>query len=256
MLVDRSLDGDALRINFNISLPALSCEFATVDVTDIFGGSRRNVTKTVAKFPIGEDMARGRYRQYSGPDTHELNLVWEERPSPASGSATGIGVKGADPARLAALEAEGEHDAVHLTHATWSAYAERHAILVVNFYAPWCGWSRRLAPVYTETARQAHETLSRFADAEKVPLRFARVDCTREELLCRQHHVSGYPTIRVVRNGVDERKGRVDGRLVYEHENYYCDRTVEALLEYAMGLVKEHTGQALTGTAQDDIGKA
>ena len=37
MIVDRSAQGELLRINFNISFPALSCEFATLDVSDALG---------------------------------------------------------------------------------------------------------------------------------------------------------------------------------------------------------------------------
>ncbi|KAJ0264577.1 Protein disulfide-isomerase 5-3 [Hirschfeldia incana] len=37
VVVDKSADGDFLRIDFNISFPALSCEFASVDVSDVLG---------------------------------------------------------------------------------------------------------------------------------------------------------------------------------------------------------------------------
>ena len=37
LIVDRSAHGDLLRINFNISFPSLSCEFATLDVSDALG---------------------------------------------------------------------------------------------------------------------------------------------------------------------------------------------------------------------------
>ena len=37
MVVDRSAHGELLRINFNISFPSLSCEFATLDVSDALG---------------------------------------------------------------------------------------------------------------------------------------------------------------------------------------------------------------------------
>ena len=40
MIVDRSAQGELLRINFNISFPALSCEFATLDVSDALGTVR------------------------------------------------------------------------------------------------------------------------------------------------------------------------------------------------------------------------
>lgn len=37
LVVDRSAHGELLRINFNISFPAMSCEFATLDVSDALG---------------------------------------------------------------------------------------------------------------------------------------------------------------------------------------------------------------------------
>jgi hypothetical protein len=56
VVVDRSLDGDLMRINFNVSFPALSCEFASVDVGDAMGLNRYNLTKTVFKRPIDADL--------------------------------------------------------------------------------------------------------------------------------------------------------------------------------------------------------
>lgn len=40
LVVDRSRHGELLRINFNMSFPQLSCEFATVDVSDALGTVR------------------------------------------------------------------------------------------------------------------------------------------------------------------------------------------------------------------------
>ncbi|VVB00766.1 unnamed protein product [Arabis nemorensis] len=37
VIVDKSSDGDFVHIDFNISFPALSCEFASVDVSDVLG---------------------------------------------------------------------------------------------------------------------------------------------------------------------------------------------------------------------------
>jgi Endoplasmic Reticulum-Golgi Intermediate Compartment (ERGIC) len=58
LIVDRSLHGELLRINFNISFPALSCEFATLDISDALGLKRLNLTKTVRKAPIDGDSLR------------------------------------------------------------------------------------------------------------------------------------------------------------------------------------------------------
>lgn len=71
MVVDRSRPGELLRINFNLrsktrtllycefacsSFPALSCEFATLDVSDALGTKKLNLTKTVRKTPIDFDL--------------------------------------------------------------------------------------------------------------------------------------------------------------------------------------------------------
>ncbi|KAK8506414.1 hypothetical protein V6N12_034147 [Hibiscus sabdariffa] len=58
IVVDNSSDGDFLRIDFNISFPALSCEFASVDVSDVLGTNRLNITKTLRKFTIDPDLRR------------------------------------------------------------------------------------------------------------------------------------------------------------------------------------------------------
>jgi len=48
--------------------------------------------------------------------------------------------------------------------------------------------------------------------------------------LCRSHHIEGFPTIRVFRNGHDELS-------VNEHESYTGDRTIAALVSFAESLI-------------------
>jgi len=40
LVVDRSPQGDLLRLNFNVSFPSLPCEFASLDVSDALGTVR------------------------------------------------------------------------------------------------------------------------------------------------------------------------------------------------------------------------
>ncbi|KAG5546406.1 hypothetical protein RHGRI_018552 [Rhododendron griersonianum] len=64
VIVDKSSDGEFLRIDFNIRygvmtiilFPALSCEFASVDVSDVLGTNRLNITKTIRKYPIDSNL--------------------------------------------------------------------------------------------------------------------------------------------------------------------------------------------------------
>ena len=52
LVVDRSRHGELLRINFNMSFPQLSCEFATLDVSDALGTVR--ITKLIGQ-KLSED---------------------------------------------------------------------------------------------------------------------------------------------------------------------------------------------------------
>ncbi|KAL8098587.1 hypothetical protein AgCh_031388 [Apium graveolens] len=67
VVVDNSLDGDFLRINFNVSFPALSCEFASVDVNDVLGTNRLNITKEIRKYSIDQNLQRTRSGFENGP---------------------------------------------------------------------------------------------------------------------------------------------------------------------------------------------
>ena len=53
IVMDDSND-DMLQINFNITLPKLPCEYASVDVSDVLGTHRVNLTKNIRKWRVGE----------------------------------------------------------------------------------------------------------------------------------------------------------------------------------------------------------
>eukprot|EP00898_Chlorokybus_atmophyticus_P005598 jgi/Chlat1/6039/Chrsp4S06206 len=227
VVVDRSLDGDLLRINFNISFPALSVEFASLDVSDTLGTHRINLTKTVRKFPITSMLATvgGDVGDRPLPRVlHEDEELHED-----------IAVQGS-----AVLQ---------LDHRNFDIILKKTAVVLVNFYAPWCPWSRKLEPVWENAG---HLLLKKFP-ASDGRIRLAKVDCTEEAFLCTQHHIQGFPSVRVFRSGHDV-KGSEQGD--HEHESYHGARTSEAILAYAESLVPvPERRQALESTKQDDTKK-
>jgi protein disulfide isomerase family A protein 3 len=86
-------------------------------------------------------------------------------------------------------------DVIDLSDSTFADQVLKKEIILVEFYAPWCGHCKRLAPEY-ETAATAL-----LNNDPPVPL--AKVDCTEAgKDSCSKHGVSGYPTLKVFRNGV------------------------------------------------------
>ncbi|XVF77603.1 hypothetical protein PTKIN_Ptkin14bG0059200 [Pterospermum kingtungense] len=208
IIVDNSSDGDFLRIDFNISFPALSCEFASVDVSDVLGTNRLNITKTIRKFSIDPHLRPAGVEVLFGP---LLRLI-----------------KHGDEVDEGAVEAvEG---AMPLNGTSFNKFSQLYPILVVNFYAPWCNWSFRLKPSWDKAAKIIKERYDPEIDGR---ILLAKVDCTEEVDLCRRHHIQGYPSIRIFRKGSDVREDHGH----HEHESYYGDRDTETLVETMEGLV-------------------
>ncbi|EOA16467.1 hypothetical protein CARUB_v10004621mg [Capsella rubella] len=231
VIVDRSSDGDFLRLDFNISFPSLSCEFASLDVSDVLGTNRLNVTKTIRKFSIDSNMRPTGAEFHAGEVLSLIN----------HGDETGEEVA---------------EDSVSLTGRNFETFTHQFPILVVNFYAPWCYWCNLLKPSWEKAAKQIKERytiiLSFYKESIIVffPCNFlvfgrydpemdgrvivAKVDCTQEGDLCRRNHIQGYPSIRIFRKGSDLK----DDNAHHEHESYYGDRDTESLVKMVVSLVE------------------
>jgi thiol-disulfide isomerase/thioredoxin len=84
--------------------------------------------------------------------------------------------------------------------------------VVANFYAPWCPWCQRLEPTWEAVTTEVH---NRYPESDG-RIRFAKVDCTRVVELCRQHHITGFPSIRIYRKGSDD----ISVQGIHDHETY------------------------------------
>ncbi|KAM0842189.1 hypothetical protein ACQ4PT_058522 [Festuca glaucescens] len=104
-----------------------------------------------------------------------------------------------------------ETHVVLLAAANFSSFltARRHAM--VEFYAPWCGHCRALAPDYAAAAA-AHLA------AQQHDVALAKVDATEDAELAEKYGVQGFPTLLFFIDGV--------------HKEYSGERTKDAILAW------------------------
>jgi len=97
-------------------------------------------------------------------------------------------------------------DVIVLTDSTFEE-TTKQGVWLVEFYAPWCGHCKRLAPIWEE-----------LATAAKGKFNVAKVDCTVEKDVATKQGVRGFPTIKLLVNGVVH--------------DYKGERTLESFIKF------------------------
>ncbi|XP_060167269.1 probable protein disulfide-isomerase A6 [Lycium barbarum] len=102
-------------------------------------------------------------------------------------------------------------DVVVLTEENFEKEIGQDRAALVEFYAPWCGHCKKLAPEYEKLGAS-------FKKAKSVVI--AKVDCDEHKSVCSKYGVQGYPTIQWFPKGSLEPK------------KYEGARSAEALAEF------------------------
>jgi len=126
-------------------------------------------------------------------------------------------------------ELEGHHAIDLFTEArqpmeeVWLKQVNKYNVLIVNFYASWCYWSRRLKPIFEEAAVTIDEMTWVH---KKTSVKLVGIDCGEYKTFCEEKGIKAFPTV------IHFLKGEKNS--VYED-----DRTVAAIVQWVADLARK-----------------
>jgi thiol-disulfide isomerase/thioredoxin len=222
-----------LRINFNVTMLDLQCDYAAVDVVDVLGTNSMNVTKNVEKWQLDET---GKRMIFQGRNREQKAIQHDEHHP-----------------EIHELHKNGVH-AISLDETSFDTYLSENPYVFVNFFAPWCIWCQRLEPTWEAMAEEV-ERLNENESSESISVDVVKVDCVVNRNLCGAQRIQAFPTLRFFKDaqqyGIDYKQDRtVSAMIDFLKQKVELEKTMEdwhPRRKQRMLEIKEHPGCMVSG---------
>lgn len=219
IVIDSNQDS-LLKINFDVHMLDMSCDYVTVGVWDAFGTERMNITRNVKKQRI---FHKGGEPGHPYTEDELVELEFSD--------------KAFTKEELAALDSDWSSTSDQFKHDDFQSVIDAHDFTFVNFYADWCPHCRQFSSIWSEFEDKVNKGEEQMLDADgvKANVRVLKINCVDFEETCQEQQVHAFPSVRFYRRGAKE-KDWVD---------YHGPRQGEALASFAKEQVKMrhmHTG--------------